>query len=402
MGQINEIFQGLKVIELAAVLAGPSVGQFWAELGAQVIKVENLSTGGDVTRSWHSTAEDPTQPISAYYSAANWGKQSILLDLKQPEGQAIVHQLVQKAHVVLASYKPGDAAKLAMDYNTLQALNPAIIYGEITGYGAHDPRAGFDAVIQAESGFMSMNGQPQGPSLKLPVPLMDVLAAHHLKEGLLVALLKQQLSGQGSHVSISLVQAALSSLANQATNHLVAGQTPGKMGSGHPNIVPYGNTFTTQDGQEVLIAVGNDAQFKRLAAIVGQPQWAQNPLYATNAARVQNRQSMLDLLQQAIGQQQATVLLQACKDQKVPAAPVQTVPQALQSPQAQGISLQDATQQWPHQGLRQVAAQIAGFEASPHILPPMPPGSHTQQVLQEELGYSNEKIQLLRQNKVVY
>ncbi|HAA19666.1 MAG TPA: carnitine dehydratase, partial [Cytophagales bacterium] len=175
------IFEGLRVLELATVLAGPSVGQFFAELGAEVIKVENPNTGGDVTRSWQGAGEDPANDRPAYFTAINWGKQSLAIDLRSAEGQSQVHELVRETDVVIASYKPGDAEKLRVDYATLQGMNPRLLYGHITSYGPDNPRAGFDAIIQAESGFTYMNGHPDGEPTKMPVALTDVLAAHHLK-----------------------------------------------------------------------------------------------------------------------------------------------------------------------------------------------------------------------------
>ncbi|HKZ37881.1 MAG TPA: CoA transferase, partial [Chryseolinea sp.] len=207
------MFDDLKVLELASVLAGPSVGQFFAELGAEVIKVENIITAGDVTRTWRVTGEQ-TDDRSSYFCSVNWGKKSIAVNLNTPEGKKIIYALVKKSDIVIASFKPGDAAKLEVDYETLSALNPSLIYGQITGYGSGKPRVGYDAVIQAEAGFMFMNGEPGGPSLKMPVALMDILAAHHLKEGILLALLNKQRSGRGELVEVSLIQAAISSLAN--------------------------------------------------------------------------------------------------------------------------------------------------------------------------------------------
>ncbi|MDX5435772.1 MAG: CoA transferase, partial [Pontibacter sp.] len=211
----NPIFKDMLVLELASVLAGPSVGQFFAELGAQVLKVENAATHGDVTRSWKLGSEPADTDTPAYFCAANWGKSSLALNLAEPEQLQQLYTYVKRADVVIASYKPGDAEKLKVDYKTLQDLNPRLIYGHITGYGTHDSRAGYDAVVQAESGFMYLNGEPEGPPVKMPVALMDVLTAHQLKEGLLVALLHRERTGLGQLVQVSLLQAAVSALANQ-------------------------------------------------------------------------------------------------------------------------------------------------------------------------------------------
>src|SRR5688572_22115958 len=198
------MFENLKVLELASVLAGPGVGQFFAELGATVLKVENPKTSGDVTRSWKAAGEQ-TDDRSAYFCAVNWGKQSIVINLDSAEGQRIVHKLAEQCDIVIASYKPNDAEKIRVDYQTLRRLNASLIYGSITGYGPNEPRVGYDAVIQAEAGFMFLNGEPGRSSLKMPVALIDILAGHQLKEGILLALLRRQKTGEGALIEVSLL-----------------------------------------------------------------------------------------------------------------------------------------------------------------------------------------------------
>ena len=249
--------QGLKVLELASVLAGPSVGMFFAELGATVYKIENVTTHGDVTRKWKLPKEDADTDISGYFSSVNWGKSSFAVDLCREEGLNIIYELAAQCDIVLVSYKPGDAEKLRVDYPTLKRYNEKLIYSHITGYGLQNPRAGFDAIIQAESGFTFMNGQPDGPPTKMPVALMDVLAAHHLKEAILLALYYREKTGKGQYIEASLFKAGVSSLANQATNWLVGRAIPQRMGSDHPNIVPYGTIFKTADGKEIVLAHGH-------------------------------------------------------------------------------------------------------------------------------------------------
>ncbi|MCX8490289.1 MAG: CaiB/BaiF CoA-transferase family protein, partial [Cyclobacteriaceae bacterium] len=302
------MFQNLKVLELASVLAGPSVGQFFAELGAEVIKMENLKTGGDVTRSWKGVGEQ-TDDRSAYFCSCNWGKKSIAVDLTSEEGKQVVKKLAQRADIIIASYKPGDAAKLGVSYEQLSTNNDQLIYGQITGYGSDDDRVGYDAVVQAESGFMDLNGERDGLPTKLPVALIDVLAAHQLKEGLLLALLKREKAGVGGLVEVSLIQSALSSLANQATNWLVAKKLPSRQGSAHPNIAPYGDSFLTKDGRRVLLAIGNDRQFKDLIATLGINEqvldlgaWALEIKFLSNQQRVENRIQLNELLGKAIAQ----------------------------------------------------------------------------------------------------
>ncbi|MHC2991317.1 carnitine dehydratase [Pontibacter sp. HJ8] len=384
------VFKNLRVLELASVLAGPSVGQFFAELGATVIKIENAATQGDVTRKWKLPTEDAATDISAYFSAANWGKQSVALDITDPPALAALHRLAVNADVVIASYKPGDAEKLQVDYATLSRLNPRLIYGHITGYGAQDSRAGYDAVVQAESGFMYMNGEAGGLPTKMPVALVDVLAAHQLKEGILTALYLRERSGEGQYVTVSLLEAAVSALANQATNYLVAGHNPQRMGSEHPNIVPYGSVFTTGDGSQLVLAVGDDRQFRRLCQVLGAAGIADDPAFATNRARVQHRQAVNGKLAELIGQQEREPLLEALHRQHVPAGAVNSVAEVFELPQAQAMLLQSATSR---PGIRQVAFRGAGIGTCATVTAPAAYAQDTASVLQQLAGMNQEEIQ---------
>ncbi|MGK7390984.1 MAG: CaiB/BaiF CoA transferase family protein [Candidatus Cyclobacteriaceae bacterium M2_1C_046] len=283
------MFSDLKIIELASVLAGPAVGQFFAELGAQVIKVENPK-GGDVTRSWKIENEN-TDDRSAYFCSINWGKESIVLDLHDRVDKNKLYELVQKADVVIASYKPGDAGRLGVDYTSISKINPQIIYGKITGFGEDVLRVGYDAIIQAESGFMSMNGEANGDPLKMPVALMDVLASHQLKEALLLAIIHRTNTGKGAEVEVNLAQTAVASLMNQATNYLVAGKIPQRIGSAHPNIAPYGEIYYSKDEVPFVLAVGSDAQFKQLCEILDTNLYEKDS-FSTNGQRVKNRDAL--------------------------------------------------------------------------------------------------------------
>ena len=237
------MLKNLKVIELASVLAGPDVGMFFAELGAKVIKVENKLLNGDVTRGWKSVNEDKTAKVSAYFSSVNYNKEYIQLNLKDENDKTKVYKLIADSDIVIANFKPGDDIKLGMDYGTLKKHNSNLIYGEINGYGSQSKRAAYDVVLQAETGFMSMNGNETSGPIKMPIALIDVLAAHQLKEGLLLALLKKEKTNKGSLVEVSLYDTALSSLKNQATNWLMNKFIPQPIGSLHPNIAPYGEIF---------------------------------------------------------------------------------------------------------------------------------------------------------------
>lgn len=313
------MFNNLKIIELASVLAGPSVGQFFAELGSEVIKVENPNTNGDVTRSWKLSSEDNTSDISAYFTAVNWGKKSIVLDITKPVALNQLYDLIKNADIVIASYKPGDAQILKVDYDTLKNINPRIIYGHITGYGLNSSRLGYDAIIQAESGFMYLNGEAGGEAVKMPVALIDILASHQLKEAILIALINRMKTNIGAYLHVSLINAAIASLANQASNYLVGKVIPQRVGSEHPNIVPYGSQFTTKDGFKIVLAVGNDKQFEALCKILNLEL---GDKFNTNSKRVQNRNELIDILKIAILNFSKTKLLEDLEQNQVPAGAI--------------------------------------------------------------------------------
>jgi crotonobetainyl-CoA:carnitine CoA-transferase CaiB-like acyl-CoA transferase len=389
----------LLVLELASVLAGPSVGQFFAELGATVLKVENPRTDGDVTRRWRapSATAAPADDRSAYFCCCNHGKQSIALDLSAAAGRAVLHELVEHADVVLASYRPGTAEALGADYETLSGINPSLIYGHVTGYGPDRPRAGYDAVVQAESGFMHMNGAADGPPTKLPVALMDVLAAHQLKEGLLLALLRRERTGEGAHVPVSLFQAAVSGLANQATNWLVAGHRPERMGSAHPNIAPYGTPYPTGDGPPIVLAVGTDRQFAALCAVIDRPALADDDRFATNARRVEHRGALDRALKERFVQFDAEALLDALRERNVPAGVVRDVPAVFEQPAAQKMML-DPEEGPP--GLRQTAFPHPA-DGPPSLAPPPHYAEHTAAILRDHLGYAPDRIDMLAADDVI-
>lgn len=332
------MFAELRVLELASVLAGPSVGQFFAELGATVIKVENPQTGGDVTRSWRS-ADEPTDDRSAYFCCCNWGKKSVPLNLSNRTHYEQLLEIVKTVDVVIASYKPGDAERLRVSFQQLTTVNQQLIYGQITGYGSDDARVGYDAVIQAESGFMDLNGEKGGPPVKMPVALIDVLAAHQLKEALLLALLHRERTGEGGFVEVSLIQSALSSLANQATNWLVGKKLPQRQGSAHPNIAPYGDWFETSDGEKILLAVGSDRQFEDLMNVLGLVPWDRGK-FKTNQQRVKNRAELNGLLSDKIQEMNSRDLMAVLQFKKIPGGLVQNVQEALAMPVAEEILLE--------------------------------------------------------------
>ena len=291
-----ELFKGLKVVDCSSVLAGPQVGTFFSELGASVIKFENAKTNGDVTRTWHTPAESKDK-ISSYYSSINYKKEIHFVDLSNTADIARIHAELETADVVLSNFKGNDAKKFQLDSAFISQKFPHLIQGIIRGFEFEQERVAYDVVLQAETGFMYMNGQADGPPTKMPVALIDVLAAHQLKEGILCALIQKSKTGKGSCVEVSLEKAALASLANQASYFLMSGNNPQRLGSLHPNIAPYGEQFETQDNKWIVLAIGSDEQFRKLCTILHIQETASNPLFTSNTLRVENRTVLQVLLQ---------------------------------------------------------------------------------------------------------
>ncbi|HSM09358.1 MAG TPA: CoA transferase [Gemmatimonadota bacterium] len=388
----------LTVLEFAGVLAGPSVGMFLAELGARVVKVENPAVGGDVTRHWSlgavtsgeaesSARRTSRSELSPYFAAVNWGKESVALDFARPQDLDAAHQLARRADVILVSYKPGDAEKFGLDYASVRAENPDVVYGEITAYGPDDDRPGYDAVIQAATGFTYINGEPDGPPLKLPVALMDVLAGHQLKEAILLALLRRERTGEGGKVSVSLIRSGLAALVNQATNWLVAGRNPRRLGSGHPNIVPYGSSFETADGSSIVLAVGNDRQFAALCEVLGASELARDDRYATNPARVTHRRELEATLAEILAELDPETLLEELADAGVPAGPILDVREALSQQAAEPLLLEaHVPGLGTLRGLRTVAFDPSGPYRPRSLSAPPKLGEHTARVREELAG----------------
>jgi crotonobetainyl-CoA:carnitine CoA-transferase CaiB-like acyl-CoA transferase len=395
--------EGIKVLELASVLAGPSVGMFFAELGATVYKIENITTQGDVTRKWKLPAEDPETDISGYFSSVNWGKQSFAVDLCREEGLDIIYQLAAQCDIVLVSYKPGDAEKLNVDYPTLTKLNEKLIYAHITGYGLQNPRAGFDAIIQAESGFTYMNGEPDGPPTKMPVALMDILAAHHLKEAILLALFNRERTGRGQYIETSLFKAGISSLANQATNWLVGKAIPQRMGSDHPNIVPYGTIFKTSDGKEIVLAAGTDKQYQEFITLLGRPDLAKDCKFEKNHGRVIHKKEINAIIQSEIIKYTRDEILELLDKKRIPAGGVFNMEEVFDVPEAQPMILEGNYEEGTTiKGVRSIAFGTSDKMDVENLSPPPHYGQHTHAILQEVLQYDPITITQLKTKGVIY
>ncbi len=369
---------------------------FLAELGADVIKVENPATNGDVTRGWSLPGEDASSDTPAYFCAANWGKRSIAIDLGLPVGRDIVQSLARKTDVLLASYRPGQAKSLGVDADTLMDLNPRLIYAEVTAYGRDDTRPGYDALLQAGTGFMSINGEPGALPLKMPVALMDLLAAHQLKEAVLLALLQRAETGLGIHVSTSLVRSGLSSLVNQATGWMTTGQVPVPLGSGHPSVVPYGEVWECDGGESVVLAIGTDRQFARLCKAIDAPKLATEPRFRRNSDRVVHRGALRTELAPRLAAVRRDELLDTLAALGVPAGPVLNVAEALSSPDAEALLLRD---QGLH-GLRTVAIDD-GIPTVPDLKPPPHLSEDADSILKQDLMLSTEESRALSADGIV-
>ncbi|MFK7983735.1 MAG: CaiB/BaiF CoA transferase family protein [Saprospiraceae bacterium] len=337
---MKELFKDLKIIELASVLAGPAVGQFFAELGATVIKIENKKTGGDVTRKWRLPTEDKKKPESAYFHSVNWGKESIFLDLKDAEDHQLAMDYIKTADVVIANFKMGSAQPLGMDYDTLNGINPRLIYANLTAYGEDNPSPGFDVLLQAETGFLYMNGAPNQPPVKMPVALIDLLAAHQLKEAILIALWQRTKTNKGEFITVSLAEAAIASLANQASNWLNEGYIPQRMGTQHPNIAPYGEIFKTKDQQEIILAIGTEKQFAELCNCLGKGDLVTDKRFVSNAQRVMHRAALQEALRPLFLKYKQATLLTRFQAAKVPAGVIRNMQEVFELPIAQGMILE--------------------------------------------------------------
>lgn len=326
----------LKIIDASTVLAGPSVGMFFAELGAEVIKVENPAHP-DVTRSWKVPSEDKDSPVSAYFSSINFGKSYIQLNLKDPKDHAEFLELIQTADILLTNFKKGDDVKFNLSEETLKAANPGLIHGKISGFGLESDRVAYDLILQAESGFMSMNGTTDSGPVKMPVALIDVLAAHQLKEGILVALLEKMQTGLGKTVHVSLYDAAVCSLVNQASTYLMLDKVPERIGSLHPSIAPYGEIFTTLDGSQITFAVGSDTHFMKLSHFLGLEQLPEDERFATNQQRVANRKVLFGILQQQLKMMSAASVLSWMHAHFVPCGKIRNLNEVFEDEKARSF-----------------------------------------------------------------
>lgn len=392
--------KGVRVLDLSRILAGPWTSQLLADFGAEVIKVERPVTGDD-TRAWGppylNGGEAAENRESAYFLSANRGKKSITVDISTAKGSAIIRELVATADVFIENYKTGDMARYGLDYESLSRLNPKLVYCSITGFGQTGPyrnRPGYDFVIQAMGGLMSITGEPDsegGRPMKCGVPISDLMTAMYSISAILGALVERAASGTGQYIDMSLLDVQVAWLANQASNYLISGVVPERMGNAHPNLAPY-QTFQAADG-ELIIAVGNDRQFRSLCCVLESEQLADDARFATNTARLAHRRELTHRLGELTRLHPKDSLLVALTAAGVPAAPVRTIPEALADEHVQSRNML--------RSLKNAQGLDVPFIANPvkfsrsaleyHLAPPAL-GEHTLQVLTEHLGWSEADV----------
>jgi len=400
----------IRVLDLSRILAGPWAGQMLADLGAEVIKVERPLLGDD-TRHWGppwltDSAGNNTEE-AAYYLCVNRGKKSVTIDITQPEGQALIRKLAQECDILLENYKVGSLAKYGLDYDSLHSINPRLIYCSITGFGQTGPykdRAGYDFLIQGMGGLMSVTGEsdemPGGGPQKVGVALADIMTGLYASNACLAALAYRDQTGKGQHVDLALLDVQVATLANQASNYLISGKVPQRLGNAHPNIVPY-QPFASSDGHFIL-AVGNDDQFKRLCKRLDLAQLARDDRFTTNAQRVSHRQALIPTLSQAFKAETSEYWINALEKIRVPCGPINSIDQVFDDPQVQARGMRIERPHALAGDIPLVGNPIKLSESSvkPGAAPPLL-GEHTNAVLRELLELDETACEQLKNGGII-
>ena len=400
----------IRVLDLSRVLAGPWAGQTLADLGAEVIKVERPGAGDD-TRGWGppflTDREGRPTSDAAYFLAANRGKKSVTIDFTRTEGQELVRRLAADCDIVLENFKVGGLARYGLDYASLQAVNPGIIYCSITGFGQTGPyrnRAGYDFLIQGMGGLMSVTGEPDGTPgggpVKVGVAIVDIFTGMYAVTSVLAALAHRERTGEGEYIDLSLLDVQVATLANQATNYLVSGRSPERLGNAHPNIVPY-QALATSDGH-IILAVGNDGQFAKFCAVAGCPELADDERYSTNAGRVRNRDELIPIIKELFKQRTSAEWITALEHAGVPCGPINTIAEVFANPQVQSRGMRIDV---PHNGSGQIplVGTPMKFTRTPlnDRQPPPQLGEHNDEILTGILGLGDDERARLRAAEVI-
>jgi len=398
---------GFRVLDMSRILAGPWAGQMLADLGADVIKVERPGQGDD-TRHWgppffEDDSEGGHERVAAYFHGANRGKRSIAVDITSEQGQELIRGLVAESDVLIENYKVDGLKKYGLDYDSLKAVNPRLVYCSITGFGQTGPyreRAGYDFMIQGMGGLMSVTGEAEGMPMKTGVALVDVMTGLYASNAIQAALLYRYSSGKGQYIDMSLLDVQVATMANQAMNYLTTGVSPGRLGNSHPNIVPY-QAFPTQDSH-IILAVGNDGQFERFCAVAGCQHLFKDERYQTNQSRVANRKTLIPILNDILVQKTSDWWLSSFEKVSVPCGPINTLEQVFSDKQVNARELQ-RTLHHPTLGdlptvanpIRFSETEIKYDRASPSL------GDSTVEILKSDLGMSDDDIGKLQQIGVV-
>ncbi len=391
----------IRVLDLSRVLAGPWCAQNLADLGADVIKIERPGTGDD-TRAWGPPylrdADGVNTSEAAYYLAANRGKRSLTLDITSPEGQAIVRELACKSDVVLENYKVGQLKKYGLDYDTLKELKPDLVYCSITGFGQDGPyaaRAGYDFIVQGMGGFMSITGErdalPGGGPQKAGIAISDLMTGMYATIAVLAALTHRDRTGEGQYIDMALLDVQVAMLANMGTNYLASGKAPERWGNAHPNIVPY-QTFACSDGH-IIVAVGNDGQYRKFTQVGGRPELGTDTRFATNPQRVANRDVLIPLLEEMVKSRSRQDWSDALEAAGVPCGPINDLDDVFANPQVEARAMKI---ELPHASAGTVSLIASPMKLSrtpaTHVLPPPLLGQHTETILRDVLGHSEVAI----------
>lgn len=396
---------GIRVLDLSRVLAGPWATQLLADLGADVLKIERPGEGDD-TRAWgppYVHGADPAVRESGYFLCTNRGKRSVAVDVSTPEGAALVAELAAQSDVVVENFKVGGLAKYGLDWPSLQARNPGLVYCSVTGFGQDGPyadRPGYDFIIQGMGGLMSVSGVPDGEPMKTGVAIVDLFTGLYAANAIQAALHARRATGRGQQIDLALLDVQVAVMANQALNFLVSGRDPRRLGNAHPNIVPY-QAFSTADGA-LTVAVGNDAQYARFCAVLDAPELATDARFATNEARVANRAALIPLLQQRLSTRSTPHWLAQLEAVGVPGGPINTLSQVFADPQVVHRGLRIDREHPTVERVPGVRCPIRMSESEIGApLPPPPLGWHTHEVLRERLGLDASQLAALAARGVI-
>ncbi|MEM9550774.1 MAG: CaiB/BaiF CoA-transferase family protein [Pseudomonadota bacterium] len=389
----NGPLHGVKVLDLSRILAGPTCTQLLGDLGASVLKIENPATAGDDTRQWGppyvTDAQGAGSDLSAYFMSANRNKRSVAVDIATSEGQAVIRRLARSADLLLENFKPGGLAKYGLDYDTLSGIHPGLVYCSISGYGQTGPnrdKPGYDLMAQGYGGIMSLTGAPEGAPMKVGVGIADVMCGMYAAVGVLAALRHRDLTGEGQHIDLSLVDAQVAWLINEGVNYLTSGEVPQRRGNGHPNIVPY-DVYECSDGH-VILAVGNDSQFRRFCAFLELSHLANDTRFATNPSRLKHREALNAILRPALTTLPMDALISGLEAVKVPCGPVQRLDQVFASDQVAARDMQISMEANP--GSVALIGNPLRFSKTPVTYRHPPPvfGADTHAVLDQDDPYA--------------